>query len=77
MGGRLTTASRSQWALNLQFGPLMPKVSLLVGDFNYWDGRVNPMRVLGYSGIWEIFIPGLGEGEKYKFEIQSQQGETS
>lgn len=44
----------------------------LVGDFNYWDGRVNPMRSLGKSGIWELFIPGLGEGDRYKFEIKTQ-----
>ena len=35
----------------------------------------NLMRSLGYTGVWEIFIPGMGEGEKYKFEIQTQQGE--
>ena len=46
----------------------------LVGDFNYWDGRVNPMRSLGASGIWELFVPGLGVGEKYKFEIHSNHG---
>lgn len=74
MGGRLTThegvagAKFSVWAPNA-------KCVSLIGDFNYWDGRVNPMRTLGYTGIWEIFIPGLTEGDKYKFEIQSQQGE--
>ncbi len=47
----------------------------LVGDFNYWDGRVNPMRSMGSSGIWELFVPGLGEGEKYKFEIRTQAGD--
>ena len=34
----------------------------VVGDFNYWDGRVYPMRVLGSSGIWEIFLPGVARG---------------
>lgn len=47
----------------------------LVGDFNYWDGRVNPMRSLGSSGIWELFVPGLCAGMKYKFEIRTQAGE--
>lgn len=47
----------------------------VVGDFNHWDGRTNPMRVLGQSGIWELFIPGIGEGEKYKFEIRTRSGE--
>lgn len=44
----------------------------VVGSFNFWDGRVNPMRSLGNSGIWELFIPGLTEGEVYKFEIKTQ-----
>ncbi len=43
----------------------------IVGDFNYWDGRVNPMRNMGSSGVWELFIPGLNQGEKYKYEIQT------
>lgn len=47
----------------------------LVSDFNYWDGRVSPMRNMGSSGIWELFVPGIEEGEKYKFEIRTQQGE--
>jgi 1,4-alpha-glucan branching enzyme len=46
----------------------------LVGDFNLWDGRVNPMRSMGSTGVWELFIPGLAEGEKYKFEIRTQEG---
>jgi 1,4-alpha-glucan branching enzyme len=43
----------------------------VVGDFNAWDGRVHPMRRLGPTGIWEIFIPGMAEGDRYKFEIRS------
>ncbi|MEM1222370.1 MAG: 1,4-alpha-glucan branching protein GlgB [Verrucomicrobiota bacterium] len=46
----------------------------VVGDFNYWDGRYHPMRSLGASGIWELFVPGLGEGTKYKFEIGTRHG---
>src|SRR5262245_6659524 len=45
----------------------------LVGDFNSWDGRLHPMRSLGGSGIWELFVPGLDEGAKYKFEIRTQE----
>lgn len=44
----------------------------VVGDFNNWDGRRHPMRLLGLSGIWEIFIPGLDEGTVYKYEIKSK-----
>jgi 1,4-alpha-glucan branching enzyme len=46
----------------------------LIGDFNGWDGRMHPMRNLGPSGVWEIFIPGLADGEKYKYEIRTRNG---
>src|SRR5207302_7841604 len=46
----------------------------VVGDFNSWDGRLNPMRSLGSSGIWELFVPGVKEQAKYKFEIRTQDG---
>ncbi len=41
----------------------------VVGDWNGWDGRVHPMRSLGASGVWELFVPGVGPGARYKFEI--------
>ena len=41
----------------------------VVGNFNAWDGRRHAMRELGSSGVWEIFIPGIGAGETYKFQI--------
>lgn len=56
------------------WAPNAVRVSL-VGDLNYWDGRVNPMRSMGASGVWELFIPGLPDGEKYKYEIKTQSGE--
>jgi 1,4-alpha-glucan branching enzyme len=46
----------------------------VVGDFNSWDGRLHPMRSLGSSGIWELFVPGIEEGAAYKFEIRTQDG---
>ena len=55
------------WAPNAQ------RVSV-VGNFNNWDGRRHPMRLLGTSGIWELFIPGVGEGNIYKFEVRNQHG---
>src|SRR6267378_3328598 len=55
------------WAPNAQ------RVSV-VGDFNGWDGRVNPMRKLLGSGVWELFLPGVKEGAHYKFEIRAQSG---
>jgi 1,4-alpha-glucan branching enzyme len=45
----------------------------VVGDFNSWDGRLHPMRSLGSSGIWELFVPGIEEGAKYKYEIRTQE----
>ena len=56
------------------WAPSATRVSIL-GDFNSWDGRVNPMRSLGSSGIWELFLPGIGENEIYKFEIRTHHGE--
>ncbi len=52
------------------WAPNAERVSV-IGDFNRWDGRCHPMRNLGGSGIWEIFIPGLKEGCLYKFEIRN------
>ena len=46
----------------------------VVGDFNGWDGRVHPMRKLIPSGVWELFLPGLPDGEKYKFQIHARSG---
>ena len=46
----------------------------VVGDFNSWDGRLHPMRSLGASGIWELFLPGVESGAHYKFEIRTQDG---
>ena len=57
----------SVWAPNAR------RVSV-VGNFNAWDGRRNPMRLRHPSGVWELFIPRLGAGEVYKYEILGQQG---
>lgn len=46
----------------------------VVGDFNGWDGRSAPMRSLGSSGIWELFIPHVNEGVRYKYEIVGPDG---
>jgi 1,4-alpha-glucan branching enzyme len=55
------------------WAPNADRVSV-VGDFNGWDGRVHAMRHLMPNGIWEIFIPDLRDGEKYKFEIRTHAG---
>jgi 1,4-alpha-glucan branching enzyme len=46
----------------------------VIGSFNGWDRRRHAMRVLGSSGVWEIFIPGISDGELYKFEIKTRDG---
>ena len=46
----------------------------LVGDFNSWDGKATPMHKLIPSGVWELFIPGLAPGEKYKFKVNDAHG---
>ncbi len=53
------------------WAPNARRVSV-IGDFNNWDNRRHQMRALGASGIWELFIPGLKEGELYKFEVKSK-----
>ncbi|HEX3798841.1 MAG TPA: 1,4-alpha-glucan branching protein GlgB [Verrucomicrobiae bacterium] len=56
------------WAPNAQ------RMSV-VGDFNGWDGRYHAMRLLGASGVWELFVPGVGEGTHYKYEIKGANGD--
>ena len=55
------------------WAPNARRVSV-VGDFNQWDGRRHLMRQLGSSGVWEIFIPGIGEGALYQYEILDAHG---
>jgi 1,4-alpha-glucan branching enzyme len=47
----------------------------VVGDFNRWDGRLHPMRSLGPSGVWELFVPGVGAGARYKYELVTANGD--
>ena len=51
------------------------KTVSVVGDFNGWKSEKHSMRSLGSSGIWELFIPGLREGELYKYAIRTRRGE--
>lgn len=55
------------------WAPNAERVSV-IGDFNRWDGRIYPMQNLGASGIWALFVPGLGLGDLYKFEIRGPGG---
>jgi 1,4-alpha-glucan branching enzyme len=49
----------------------------VVGDLNRWDGRLHPMRSLGASGVWELFVPGVGEGARYKYELVTAAGDLA
>ena len=48
----------------------------VVGDFCYWDGRLFPMRAMGNSGVWELFVPNIGSGTLYKFEVKTRDGKV-
>ncbi|MGZ4603888.1 MAG: GlgB N-terminal domain-containing protein, partial [Kineosporiaceae bacterium] len=65
--GEITGTSFAVWAPNA-------RAVRVVGDFNHWVGRGHAMRSLGSSGIWEIFVPGVGPGMRYKYEIQGRDG---
>jgi len=73
MGAHIKVYGDVRGVLFTVWAPNASRVSV-VGDFNLWDGRRHPMRLLGSSGIWEIFIPGLSEGTVYKFEIRTSNG---
>ncbi|WP_245643048.1 1,4-alpha-glucan branching protein GlgB, partial [Piscicoccus intestinalis] len=65
--GEVTGTSFAVWAPNA-------RAIRLVGDFNRWDGQAYPMRALGSSGVWELFVPGVGENSTYKYEILGADG---
>ena len=56
------------------WAPNAMRVSV-VGDFNFWDGRRHPMRLRRECGVWEIFLPGVDAGARYKFELLSREGQ--
>jgi 1,4-alpha-glucan branching enzyme len=59
------------WGVNFTvWAPSAERVSV-IGDFNQWDGRRHPMRPRGATGLWELFIPGLAQGDLYKYEIKT------
>jgi 1,4-alpha-glucan branching enzyme len=56
------------------WAPNAMRVSV-VGDFNFWDGRRHPMRLRRECGVWEIFLPDVAIGARYKFELLSREGQ--
>ncbi|MFI5344221.1 MAG: 1,4-alpha-glucan branching protein GlgB [Chlamydiales bacterium] len=73
LGATLKTVNGVAGVLFAVWAPNAGGVSI-IADFNHFDGRLYPMRCLGRSGIWELFVPNIQSGEKYKFEIRTKQG---
>ncbi|MEO5328559.1 MAG: 1,4-alpha-glucan branching protein GlgB [Magnetococcus sp. THC-1_WYH] len=74
LGAHPFTIDATQGTLFCVLAPQASRVSV-VGDFNDWDGRRNPMRLRDPFGVWEIFMPGIVTGAFYKFEIIGRYGE--
>ena len=73
LGAHVTKIRRVSGVAFAVWAPQATGVSV-VGDFNSWDGRFHQMRMLGGSGVWELFIPELPDGVLYKFEIRTARG---
>src|SRR5439155_815275 len=73
LGAHLKTVNGITGVNFAVWAPSAKRVSI-VGNFNGWDGRIHPMRPRGSSGIWELFLPSLGEGAIYKYEITGPNG---
>ncbi|MGB8623788.1 MAG: 1,4-alpha-glucan branching protein GlgB [Paracoccaceae bacterium] len=74
LGAHVTTHEGVEGTHFAVWAPNALRVSV-VGDFNFWDGRRNVMRKRGATGVWEIFLPGVGEGMPYKYEIIGADGQ--
>ncbi|WP_067549020.1 1,4-alpha-glucan branching protein GlgB [Nocardia crassostreae] len=69
LDGEVSGTSFAVWAPNA-------RGVAVIGDFDGWSGNTAPMRRLGGSGVWELFVPGIGPGDKYKYRIQGADGRT-
>ncbi|SUA77380.1 1,4-alpha-glucan branching enzyme GlgB [Nocardia otitidiscaviarum] len=67
LDGEVTGTSFAVWAPNA-------RGVAVIGDFDGWSGHTAPMRRLGGSGVWELFVPGLGPGDKYKYRVHGADG---
>jgi len=74
-GAQLTEHQGVQGVKFAVWAPNAERVSV-IGNFNQWDGRVNPMRVRGQTGVWELFIPHLTTDALYKFEIRNRHSQA-
>ena len=73
LGAHVTTHHKIDGVHFAVWAPNARRVSV-VGDFNNWDGRRHPMRPAGQTGVWEVFLPQVGEGALYKYEIAGADG---
>ncbi len=73
LGARRVTLESVEGVAFAVWAPNARRVSV-IGEFNGWDGRLLPMRSMGSSGVWELFVPGVEPGALYKFEIKTQEG---
>jgi len=71
MGAHLMEHDGTRGVCFAVWAPNAERVSV-IGDFNQWDGRRHPMRPRGTSGVWELFVPGLENGDLYKYEIKTR-----
>ncbi len=74
LGAHLRTIDQITGTNFAVWAPNATSISV-VGDFNRWDARRHPMRKHYPSGIWELFIPEIGPGEKYKYRVRSSDGQ--
>ncbi|WP_346291946.1 1,4-alpha-glucan branching protein GlgB [Sphaerothrix gracilis] len=72
MGAHLTEIEGVQGVYFAVWAPNARNISI-VGDFNSWDGRKHQMRMIG-GGVWDLFVPAIGVGQKYKYEIKNHHG---
>ena len=72
LGAHVRTIDNVHGVTFAVWAPAAKQVSV-VGNFNHWDNRFHQMRPLGSSGVWELFVPGLEEGELYKYAVRDQR----
>ncbi|MGV9412841.1 1,4-alpha-glucan branching protein GlgB [Nocardia sp. NPDC003693] len=70
LDGEVTGTSFAVWAPNA-------RGVAVIGDFDGWSGHTAPMRRLGGSGVWEVFLPGIEPGDKYKYRVHGANGHTA
>jgi len=73
LGAHVRTIDGATGTAFTLWAPAARSVSV-IGDWNHWDGRLHPMRTLGSAGVWELFIPGVAAGARYKFEVRAGDG---